>query len=414
MLAATAVASPPSALMPFRPFAGRQLGLRHDDLGAVAAMCSQIERRCRGCRRSPPPPCRSGRTSSRRLLAFESLDFGRPSRRAANSAINSTCRTTGTGDRQQFLQPVSASWQAARVTREAAGSPKRRPRATFERASSADYAATPARGDRAARHRSRDSAAVKSMRKDLGAPQSPPTQSRAPLRPRQQSACHSRTVEPSRPADRQRAHTGEQVGKPRRVAGPVHDRGAHGLFGAPGGQQEGPGRRLDAGLAKQKKRRVAATTARRRPVAPAQPRQLARRHARSASAVQRQVETLMRPHSRSMPVLARSPRHRRPRRPAKSMRRRPQGIQKRTKGRPGDDADADIDDARLLRSWNRQHAPALPAQHEVARRGSRRATRGASKPARRRHVAQRTDDQLDLPGRLGVAPNAAGRNRHTP
>ena len=88
-------------------------------------------------------------------------------------------------------------------------------------------------------------------------------------------------------------------------------------------------------------------------------------------------------------------------------KRRPQRLQKRAEGRPRDDADADIDDARaraLVEAG--QHAPALPAQHEVgATPLARRADQGRFE-ARRVDAAlrQRAGDQLDLPGRVGVAP----------
>ena len=206
-------------------------------------------------------------------------------------------------DRQQFLQPVSALLQGcARRARSCRDRTRRRPRAAPSSAPARPTARPRRRAaDRAARHRShrapppsadcgRDRGARRSPAHPVGAP---------PLRPRQRSACHSRTATtfPGRPIDSAPTPANRSAS---RDASPAHsrDRGAHGLLGAPGGLQEGPGRRLDAGLAKQKKRRAAHDDGLgRRPVAPAQPRQVGafgQRHQRLAP-FQRQVETLVRP-----------------------------------------------------------------------------------------------------------------------
>ena len=114
MLAATAVASPPLALMPFTTSSqAGSLRLETTTLAPCAAICSQIER---PMPRLPPVttatlPLRSniiGRLLDFRLCGEQrnQLDMRRPEELV---------------DRHQFLQPVSAVLQGARVAREAAG-----------------------------------------------------------------------------------------------------------------------------------------------------------------------------------------------------------------------------------------------------------------------------------------------------
>ena len=317
-------------------------------------------------------------------------------------------------DRQQFLQPVSAVLQGARVAREAAGIARGVDHARHLRARQLGRLRGRAGARRIEQH---GVEAIELRRRQRIAEEIAALDGHPPAQPacRRFGRGNGRLValeqrDLSWPADRQRAHAGKQIGKTRRIAGPFRDRGAHGLLGALGRLQEGPGRRLDARLAEQKKRRAAHDDGLgRRPVAPAQPRQVGafgQRHQRLAP-FQRQVEALVRPQQQVDAAVGLV--HHgigRPHRPAGSTQGRPQRLQKRAKGRPGDDADADIDDARaraLVEAG--KHAPALPAQHEVG------AAPLAGRADQRRFEARRVDaalrqragDQLDLPGGVGVA-----------
>src|SRR5438477_1752858 len=111
MLAATAVASPPFALMPFTTSSqAGSLRLETMTLAPCAAICSQIER--------PMPRLPPVTTAT---LPLRSNIIGRPLSSFGEERDQLKMRRPEElVDGHQFLQPVSGILQASRVAREAA------------------------------------------------------------------------------------------------------------------------------------------------------------------------------------------------------------------------------------------------------------------------------------------------------
>ena len=212
--------------------------------------------------------------------------------------------TTGTG-RSAAVSPAGIRRPAKRAhrARSCRDRTRRRPRAAPSSAPARPTARRHRRAaDRAARRRRpSSSAAVSGLRKrsrrstvTLARPTGAP-----PLRPRQRSACRFRTARPFL-AGRATAHPRRQTDRPARGASPAHCATAARMACSARlvACRKAPGRRLDARLAKQEKRRAARDDRLGRcAIAPAQSRQvgaLGQRHQRLAP-FQRQVEPLVRP-----------------------------------------------------------------------------------------------------------------------
>ena len=332
-------------------------------------------------------------------------------------------------DRQQFLQPVSAVLQGARVAREAAGIARGvdharhlRPR-QFRRSAPRRRRAA----DRAGRRRrrrapspsadcGRDRAARPSpCRRPAGAP---------PPRPRQPPACRSRTrpaCRPGRATARRRRQTDRPASAHRRSIRSTAARIA--CSARLVACRKAPGGGSIRGLAEDQQRRAADDD---RLGAMARSPQLSRaRSARSASATSAcrrssdRSSRLCGRISRSTPLsvsLATASAAAPSGRITASAARN--GSSRRVERRPRDDAGADIDDPRagpLVEAG--QHAPALAAQHEVgtpplARRADAEAARSAAR--RRRAASARARSARPSRRCRRRAASAAGRSRRRP
>src|SRR6185369_15762801 len=119
MLAATAVASPPLALMPFTTSSqAGSLRLETTTLAPCAAICSQIERPMPRL-----PPVTTATLPVRSNIIASSPHPRVPSTLTASEQANQLDirRPQELIERQQFLQPVSAILQDACIAREARG-----------------------------------------------------------------------------------------------------------------------------------------------------------------------------------------------------------------------------------------------------------------------------------------------------
>ena len=295
-------------------------------------------------------------------------------------------------DRQQFLQPVSAVLQGARVAREAAGIARGVDHARHLRPRQLG------RLRRRAGARRIEQNGIEGIElrppsadcgRDRGAPPSPcrrqPARRRFDRGNRLPVALEQRQL--ARPAERQRAHAGKQIGQPRRIAGPF----ARPPRASPARRAWWPaGRRPAAARPGPRRRPAAAGGARRRarptpdrpssaapgrrvqpaPPAPRAVRATGRGACAAAAAGRRRCRS-------------RSPRHRPPRRPAGSTRAPSRnGSSKRVEARPRDDADADIDDrAGSPRSWKpaSTRLPCRRSTKSARRRSPGAPTRGGSK-----------------------------------
>src|SRR5258708_17169692 len=112
MLAATAVASPPLALMPFTTSSqAGSLRLETMTLAPCAAICSQIERPMPRL----PPVTTATLPERSNIIGHLLISFGEE-----RNQLNMP-RPEELVDGQQFLQPVPAVLQGAGIAREAAG-----------------------------------------------------------------------------------------------------------------------------------------------------------------------------------------------------------------------------------------------------------------------------------------------------